>query len=65
MVDDPYAVQIDTENAPEGIRFRVQVAERDRGKMIGANGRAARSIRILLAAAGKKYGAALSLDVDG
>ena len=63
MVDDPAAVQIDTEEIPSGIKFRVQVAERDCGKLIGANGRTARSLRIILATISNAQGQRYLLDV--
>ena len=47
------------------IIFRVVVAAKDRGKVIGKQGRTARSLRVVLSAIGKKSGQNYSLDVDG
>jgi predicted RNA-binding protein YlqC (UPF0109 family) len=65
MVDDPSAVEITTEDVKGGRCFHIQVAKADIGKMIGAQGRTARGLRVLLHAAGMKYGETLTLDIDG
>jgi predicted RNA-binding protein YlqC (UPF0109 family) len=65
MVDDPSAVVIANEDVKGGRLFRIQVAPADKGKLIGANGRSARSLRILLNAAGRKYGESITLDIGG
>ena len=45
--------------------FCVTVGPRDLGKLIGKQGRTARSLRILLSAIAKQQGASYSLDLDG
>ena len=65
MVDHPDNVEVDVVDGGAANKlFRIRVAATDRGKLIGASGRTARSLRILLSAAGKKYKVALSLDID-
>lgn len=63
MVDEPSAVAITNKTEPGGTRFHITVAPKDIGKLIGANGRSARSLRILLNAAGRKYGEYVTLDI--
>ena len=65
MVDDPTAVVISHSKEQGAIRYRIQVAPTDIGKMIGKQGRTARAMRILLHGAGVKYGENVTLDIDG
>jgi len=66
MVDQPTEVAVTHQEERGGvIRYRIQVAQNDRGKMIGANGRNARALRILLHAAGMRYGRTTALDIEG
>jgi hypothetical protein len=55
LVDVPSAVQVEARDKGEGTVFTVRVAPEDAGKVIGKQGRNARSIRTLLAAASMKY----------
>lgn len=54
MVDEPGAVHIDESDEGDTTAFRVQVAPADLGKVIGRQGRTARALRTVLAAAGAK-----------
>ena len=63
MVDNPEGVQIDVEDTNSGKLFRIRTDPRDRGKIIGAQGRAARAVRILLHGVGMKYGVNITVDI--
>lgn len=66
LVDTPGAVTVEAKAKGEGTVFSVRVAPEDAGKVIGKQGRNARSIRTLLAAASMKYRHPFSLVVlDG
>lgn len=54
MVDQPEFVVIKTHVAEDGARFNIDVHPGDTGKVIGRQGRNAKSIRTLLGAAGMK-----------
>jgi predicted RNA-binding protein YlqC (UPF0109 family) len=63
IVDDPDAVQIETDSDRRGTTLRVHVAPEDMGKVIGRRGRVAQSIRTLVRAAGAKEGAEVNVDI--
>lgn len=66
LVDDEDAVRIDSLIAPDGgTTFLVRVPRNDAGKLIGKQGRTARSLRVLLAAASMKYDMRFALDIQG
>ena len=52
LVDEPDAVRVEKEERPDAIVFHLHVAPDDVGKVIGKQGRTARSIRTILATAG-------------
>jgi predicted RNA-binding protein YlqC (UPF0109 family) len=55
LVEDKSAVQIEEKNNEKNISFEVKVAEKDMGKVIGKEGRVAKSIRtVMKAVAGKE-----------
>lgn len=63
MVTDKGATQVTHIAVEDGILFRIQVNPQDLGKVIGKQGRVARSLRIVLTSIGKKHGASFTLDV--
>lgn len=63
MVDHPADVQIDPIRERETVTFRVQTHPEDTGKLIGANGRTAQALRVLLNANGAKLKLRLVLDI--
>ena len=65
MVDNPEAVKIDVADVPGGKCFNITSDPRDMGMLIGANGRSARAMRILLNAAARKYGTSITVNIDG
>lgn len=65
LVSDKTAVVVSISNYDTRTVFEVSVGERDRGKVIGASGRIARSARILLAAIGNENKANYMLSITG
>jgi predicted RNA-binding protein YlqC (UPF0109 family) len=63
LVDDESAVRIEVESSENGTMLRVHVAASDIGKMVGKEGRTARSLRVILGAAGVTQGVHYSLDI--
>lgn len=55
LVDDSDAVAVEPIQSEDGTDFRLGVAPSDVGKVIGKEGRTARSIRTILGAAAKKH----------
>ena len=54
LVDDKEAVEINEVNDEKGIVYEVKVAPNDMGKVIGRQGRLAKSIRTLIKAVANK-----------
>ena len=66
LVTDTDAVVIGTSFPIGGLTlFHVIVSARDKGKVIGKQGRIARSLRTYLTAVGRKHGLSFALDVGG
>ena len=56
LVDDKEAVEINQVDGEKSITFEVKVAEGDMGKVIGRQGRVAKSIRtVMKSVAGKEH----------
>lgn len=51
LVDRPDQVRIETREDAEGLAFELHVAQEDIGKIIGKQGRTAKAIRAVMAAA--------------
>lgn len=54
LVDDKEAVEINEINGTQSVVFEVKVAESDMGKIIGKQGRIAKSIRTVMKAVASK-----------
>ena len=54
LVDDKEAVEVNEINGTQSIVFEVKVAEGDMGKIIGKQGRIAKSIRTVMKAVASK-----------
>lgn len=54
LVDDQQAVQIHEERNGSRLRYTIQVAEGDRGRVIGKQGRIVNALRTVAQAAGAK-----------
>jgi predicted RNA-binding protein YlqC (UPF0109 family) len=63
LVDEPDQVSVETFDEDGEIVAELTVAERDLGKVIGKQGRTARSIRAILSAAGTKLDRRVSLEI--
>jgi hypothetical protein len=63
LVDEPAAVEVASVNRDENTVLKLRVAPQDVGKVIGKQGRTARSIRSLLAAAGTKQNKRYTLEI--
>jgi predicted RNA-binding protein YlqC (UPF0109 family) len=64
LVDDPNAIEIRPERLGSNVHIKVIVPESEMGKVIGRNGRVARSMRTLLTIAASRKGVRASLDID-
>ncbi len=66
LASEPDAVVIDADDSGRQLRFRIQVAPDDMGRMIGRRGRVAQAIRTLVRVAGSRDGVDTNVDfVDG
>jgi predicted RNA-binding protein YlqC (UPF0109 family) len=63
LVDKPEAVTVDAVTDDGGTILRLRVAPSDVGKVIGKQGRTARSFRTILGAAGMRLQHRFSLDI--
>jgi predicted RNA-binding protein YlqC (UPF0109 family) len=64
LVDDPETLTIRPEQFGQNVHIKVIVPEEDMGKVIGRQGRIARSMRTLLTIAASRKGLRASLDID-
>jgi predicted RNA-binding protein YlqC (UPF0109 family) len=64
LVDQPGKVRVEAESFETETVLRLYVADDDLGKLIGKQGRTARSLRTILGAAGSKLQHRFSLDVQ-
>jgi hypothetical protein len=63
LVDDIAAVRVEVFNENDSSVLRLYVAQSDIGKVIGKQGRTARSLRTILSAASMKYQQRFALDI--
>jgi uncharacterized protein len=63
LVDDPDSVVVEAIQEQEGTVLRLHVAPSDVGKVIGKQGRTARSLRTILSAASMKVKHRFALDI--
>jgi uncharacterized protein len=63
MVDDSEAVRVGVILKPTKTLIRLHAAPQDAGKLIGKQGRTARSLRVILDAIAMKYQPSFSLDI--
>jgi uncharacterized protein len=64
LVDKPEEVTVEAVEDPTSTMLRLRVAPTDLGKVIGKQGRTARSIRTILAAASMKAQHRFALDIQ-
>lgn len=63
LVDAPEAVEVETVSREENTVLRLRVAPEDVGKVIGKQGRTARSVRTILGAVSMKVHHRYTLDI--
>lgn len=63
LVDHPEQVAIDQQETDDTVTIELTVAREDLGKVIGKQGRTARAMRSLLAAAATRQGRKTRLDI--
>ncbi len=63
IVDAPDEVKIEEENTEEGLTLKLQVADEDKGRVIGKQGRIAEAIRTLLRVKAAKAGTKVRLEI--
>jgi predicted RNA-binding protein YlqC (UPF0109 family) len=63
LVDEPEAVQVESVSRDESTVLRLRVAPQDVGKVIGKQGRTARSVRTILGAVSMKLHRRYTLDI--
>lgn len=63
LVDQPEAVQVREVRGRQGIVYRLIVHPKDRGKVIGKEGRTIEAVRAILEAAAARRGLNVTLDV--
>jgi hypothetical protein len=63
LVDEPTAVQVESVSRDESTVLRLRVAPQDVGKVIGKQGRTARSVRTILGAVSMKLHRRYTLDI--
>ena len=63
VVDEPDAVEVETVSREENTVLRLKVAPGDVGKVIGKQGRTARSVRTILGAVSMKVHHRYTLDI--
>lgn len=63
LVDEPEAVRVEVSTAGDSTALRLFVSPNDIGKVIGKQGRTARSLRTILSAASMKLHHRFSLDI--
>lgn len=63
LVDDPEQIEIQSEQHGTAVLIRLLVPESEMGKVIGREGRIARSMRTLLMIAASRKGLRASLDI--
>jgi uncharacterized protein len=63
IVNAPDKVVVTEETSEEGIVFKLQVADEDKGRVIGKQGRVAQAMRTLLRVKAAKEGIRVTLEI--
>lgn len=63
LVDDPSSVSVNVVEGEKSTILELRVAEEDLGKVIGKNGRIAKSIRTVLSASATRTGRRTTLEI--
>jgi predicted RNA-binding protein YlqC (UPF0109 family) len=62
IASEPDSVVVETDDSGRNVRFRIHVAQRDMGRMIGRRGRVAQAIRTMVRVAGSRDGVETNVD---
>ena len=62
IASEPDSVVVETDDSGRSVRFRIHVAQRDMGRMIGRRGRVAQAIRTMVRVAGSRDGVETNVD---
>ena len=63
IVNEPDAVQVEEETNEDGITLKLQVADEDKGRIIGKQGQIAQAMRTLLRVKAAKAGTRVRLEI--
>jgi len=63
IVDSPNDVVVEEETNEEGVRLKLQVADEDKGRVIGKQGRIAEAMRTLLRVKAAKQNTRVTLEI--
>jgi hypothetical protein len=63
LVNAPEAVVVTEEKTEDGVIFKLQVADEDKGRIIGKQGNIAQAIRTLIRVKAAKAGTRATLDI--
>ncbi len=63
LADAPDAVEVTEEQTEEGITLKLKVADEDKGRIIGKQGRIAQAMRTLIRVKAAKAGTRASLEI--
>lgn len=64
LVDDPNSVKVDEMSEDNRVMLKLHVAKNDLGKVIGKQGKTAKSMRVLLTAVAAKHNMSGQLEID-
>jgi predicted RNA-binding protein YlqC (UPF0109 family) len=64
LVDDPDSVRVEETNEENKVMLKLHVAKNDLGKVIGKQGKTAKSMRTLLTAVAAKHNKSGHLEID-
>jgi predicted RNA-binding protein YlqC (UPF0109 family) len=64
LVDDPNSVRVDENTEDNKVLLKLHVAKTDLGKVIGKQGKTAKSMRVLLTAVAAKHNKSGQLEID-
>ncbi len=64
LVDDPDSVKVDEKEEDNRVTYTLHVSKTDLGKVIGKQGKTAKSMRILLTAVAAKHNKSGHLEID-
>jgi predicted RNA-binding protein YlqC (UPF0109 family) len=64
LVDDPSRVEVTEIRRANSVILRLQVAQEDKGRVIGRHGRVANAMRSLLRVMGSRQGKRINLEIE-